>query len=230
MVIATIAELKNEFPVDDRRIYIGGFSMGGCGTWDILSRYPDLFAAAFPIAGPPGDRKALAPVIKHIPIWIVHGGKDRVAPVESSRNIAGALKEAGSPVKYTEYPEMGHETSRPLAESDLRDWLFAQKRSAAPRFTPTSVPESAALVIKTLPHGTHDTWTGAVHRTGHGVPRLVIGGVAYRLKAKTGAAPAAADLLARIGKGDVTGECTVTGTVELNEQAWISVDEIRHEK
>lgn len=230
MIIATIAELQKEFPVDDRRIYIGGFSMGGCGTWDLLSRYPDLFAAAFPIAGPPGDRKALAPVIRHIPIWIFHGGRDKVAPVENSRSIAAALKEAGSPVKYTEYPDMGHETFRPLSEPALTEWLFAQKRSAAPSFEPVSVPESAALFIKTLPHDTHDTWAGPVHRTGHGVPRVVIGGVAYRLKAAKQAAPAVSDLLTKIGKGEVNGECTVSGTVDLAEQAWISVDDIALKK
>lgn len=230
MVIATIAELQKEFPVDDRRIYIGGFSMGSCGTWDILSRYPDLFAAAFPIAGPPGDRKALAPLIKHIPIWVVHGGQDRVAPVDMSRNFAAALKEAGCPVKYTEYADMGHETTRPLSEPALKEWLFAQRRAEAPSFTPINVPESAALFIKTLPDGKHDTWTGPVHRTGHGVPRVMISDVAYRMKAAEKAAPAVPELLAKIGKGDVTGEYIVTGTIDLQEQAWILVEEIDREK
>ena len=79
MVAATIEELQKEFGLDGRRIYLGGFSMGGCGTWELLTRYPDLFAAAFPIAGPPysgapGERPGLAAVVKHVPVWAFPGG------------------------------------------------------------------------------------------------------------------------------------------------------------
>jgi poly(3-hydroxybutyrate) depolymerase len=182
MIIETIVELQKEFELDDRRIYIGGFSMGGCGTWDLLSRYPNLFAAAFPIGGPPGDREGLAPLIKEVPIWVFHGDNDRVAPVDSSRTIVAALKTVDAPVKYTEYRNGGHEMNQALADPLLQEWLFAQKRSAAPDFTPSKVPEDASLITKTLANGTHETWTGKVERTGHGVPRFVIDDVRYRLK------------------------------------------------
>jgi predicted peptidase len=43
--------LVKEYGLDGRRIYVGGFSMGGCGAWEMLTRYPDLFAAAFPSPG-----------------------------------------------------------------------------------------------------------------------------------------------------------------------------------
>ena len=130
MVVATVAELQKEFGLDDRRLYIGGFSMGGCATWDILSRCPQLFAAAFPIAGPPGDREVLAPVIKHMPIWAFHGDSDRTAPVEGTRSIVAALKAAGAEVKYTEYRGGGHECAETLANPALPEWLLAQKRPA----------------------------------------------------------------------------------------------------
>ena len=38
-------------PNDENRIYITGLSMGGGGTWNLLNRNPDRFAAAVPIAG-----------------------------------------------------------------------------------------------------------------------------------------------------------------------------------
>jgi predicted esterase len=226
MIVATIGDLQQEFNLDDRRLYIGGFSMGGCGAWDLLSRYPNLFAAAFPIAGPPGDRKGLAAVIKEVPLWVFHGDNDRVAPVDSSRTIVAALKAAGSSVKYTEYRGGGHEMARALADPQLREWLFAQKRTEAPNFTPSKVPEDASLITKTLPHGKRDTWTGKVERTGHGVPRMAIDDVRYRLQADATAKPEVAALLAKIGKGEVKGNCKLTGTVELKDQAWINVETI----
>lgn len=37
--------------VNEKRLYIGGLSLGGFGTFEILQRYPNTFAAAFPICG-----------------------------------------------------------------------------------------------------------------------------------------------------------------------------------
>ena len=35
--------------VDKKRIYIVGLSMGAMGTYDLVVRYPEIFAAAVPI-------------------------------------------------------------------------------------------------------------------------------------------------------------------------------------
>src|SRR4051794_168999 len=157
--VAAVKELVKEFGLDGRRVYVGGFSMGGCGTWELLTRYPDLFAAAFPIAGPPGDRKALAPLIKHIPLWVFHGDRDSVAPVAMSRTIVAELKEAGAAVKYTEYVGGGHECFGTLRDPKLVEWLLAQKRPTNPSYVQAQVPASAALILKTLPDGMTGTWT-----------------------------------------------------------------------
>jgi predicted esterase len=226
MIIATISELQKKFNLDDRRIYIGGFSMGGCGSWDILSRYPNLFAAAFPIAGPPGDRKGLAPLIKDVPIWVFHGDRDNVAPVDSSRTIVNQLKAAGSPVKYTEYRGGGHECSTTLADPKLQEWLFAQRRTSAPDFTESKVPADASLITKTIAQGTRDTWTGKVEHTRHNIPRLVIDEVRYSLKPAAQAPAEVATLLAKIAKGEVKGDHTVTGTIQLDERPWILVEKV----
>ena len=38
-------------PIDTKRIYITGLSMGAFGVWDAVQRRPELFAAAAPICG-----------------------------------------------------------------------------------------------------------------------------------------------------------------------------------
>ena len=73
-------------------------------------------------------------------------------------------------------------------------------------------------------------WTGPVQHTAHGVPRLAIDGVRYRLRSAAKAAPDVADMLQRIGKGEITGPCEVTGTVELEDMAWIAVEQIKVKK
>ncbi len=44
-----IAQLKEKYPIDSRRIYASGFSMGGCKTWDMFQEYPKAFAALAPM-------------------------------------------------------------------------------------------------------------------------------------------------------------------------------------
>src|SRR5262245_39181933 len=202
LTVAAVKELHREFGLDGRRIYVGGFSMGGCGTWELLTRYPDLFAAAFPIAGPPGDRQDLAAVVKHVPVWVFHGDKDNLAPVAMSRDIVAALQKAGGDVKYTEYKGGGHECTPAMRDPKLGEWLLARKRKADPGFEQAKVPASAALIVKTLPDGRKGTWTGKVERTRQGAPRLPIDNVRYRLKPAKDAGKDVAEVLAKIGKGE----------------------------
>lgn len=226
MILATIAELQKEFTIDARRISIGGFSMGGFGTWDLVVRRPSLFAAAFPISGTPPGWEKLAPFIKDVPLWVFHGEKDPMSPVAAARQLVAALRKAGSPVKYTEYRGAGHNCGNALAEPELLDWLFSRQRPTPGTFTPADIPADAWPILRTLPPGTHGTWTGKVQRTLHHVPRLAIDGVRYRLR------PAAKDnkevtaVLDGIGEGRITGECRVTGTVQVDRYVWIVVEDI----
>ena len=111
-----------------RQIYVGGLSMGGFGTFEILWRKPHFFAAAFPICGGgnPGKVEVYA---RKFPIWVFHGGSDPVVPVANSHLMVNALKAAGADVKYTEYPGVGHDSwKNAFAEPELLPWLFAQTK------------------------------------------------------------------------------------------------------
>ncbi|UKJ08959.1 prolyl oligopeptidase family serine peptidase [Solitalea lacus] len=112
--------------VDNKRIYIMGLSMGGMGTFELLWRNPKLFAAAIPICGGahPATVKQYA---KHTAVWIFHGADDPVVPVDFSRQMFEALKQAKAEAKYTEYPGIGHNSwDNTFAEPQLLSWLFTQ--------------------------------------------------------------------------------------------------------
>ena len=51
LVINLMEDVTSKPYVDKNRVYVGGLSMGGMGTFEILSRQPDMFAAAFAICG-----------------------------------------------------------------------------------------------------------------------------------------------------------------------------------
>lgn len=113
--------------VNKHKIYVGGLSMGGMGTFEILWRKPGFFAAAFPICGG-GDPSKVTLYAKKFPIWVFHGGSDPVVPVGNSRRMVNALKAAGARVKYSEYPGVAHDSwIKAFAEPTLFSWLFDQK-------------------------------------------------------------------------------------------------------
>jgi predicted peptidase len=120
--------VQQQFRIDSDRLYVMGLSMGGYGTWGMIQRNPEMFAAAVPICGGADNDKA--DCIKDIPIWCFHGGKDGVVPTVRSREIIEAIRDAGGKPKYTEFPGVGHNSWSPaFAEPELPGWLMAQKRT-----------------------------------------------------------------------------------------------------
>ena len=115
------------YPVSKKQIYAGGLSMGGMGTFEIVRRNPELFAAAFPICG--GGNPATASQLKKVKWWVFHGAKDDVVPPQLSEEMVNALKKKKATVKFTLYPNANHNSwDSAFAEPDLLSWLFAQKR------------------------------------------------------------------------------------------------------
>ena len=127
MVLDLIEALCHEHRIDKDRIYLTGLSMGGYGTWDLISRRPELFAAAIPVCG--GGDPAQAEKLAKLPIWAFHGDADPLVPVARLRDMIAALKKAGGTPKYTEYKGVGHDAWTPTyRDSEVLDWLFAQKK------------------------------------------------------------------------------------------------------
>ncbi len=128
LALELVEALQKEFPqIDPHRLYITGLSMGGFGTWDAIQRFPDLFAAAVPVCG--GGDVSKADRIAHLPIWVFHGAEDKLVDPKWSREMVEAIKEAGGHPKYTEYPDVGHQSWIPAySDPELLAWLFAQKK------------------------------------------------------------------------------------------------------
>ena len=111
---------------DPKRIYVMGLSMGGMATFDLLSRYPDLFAAAIPICGTvnPGRLKGVKSAVR-----IFHGDADPTVPVDGSREAYKALLADGANVEYIEIPGCGHDSwTLAFRRDDFLPWLFSHKK------------------------------------------------------------------------------------------------------
>ena len=87
-----IAQMKKDFDIDEKRVYLSGFSMGGMLTYHAMNKIPDVIAAFAPISGYPMwgftyTGKRAIPVIHH------HGTGDDVCVYSNvQRNIDELVK------------------------------------------------------------------------------------------------------------------------------------------
>ncbi|MDY3030313.1 MAG: GDSL-type esterase/lipase family protein [Clostridia bacterium] len=122
-VVELIDSMKVKYNLNSSRMYATGLSMGGFGTWDLLMRYPDLFAAAIPMGGAGDTSKA--DVIKNTPVWTFHQLHDPVVASDGTVAMVKALIDAGAEVKFTPYFDTVHNAwTKGYAEPELLQWLY----------------------------------------------------------------------------------------------------------
>jgi predicted peptidase len=124
---ALLDEIEATYRIDVDRLYVTGLSMGGFGTWALAIAQPRRFAAIAPICG--GGKPDEVAAIKHVPVWAFHGARDRIVPLESSTRMVEALRDAGGDVRFTVYPDLGHDSWTPTyANPELYTWLLEHRR------------------------------------------------------------------------------------------------------
>jgi predicted peptidase len=125
LALGIIDALCKEFPIDKRRIYVTGQSMGGAGVWHLAAQRPDLVAAAVPLCATETGESVAS--LRTIPLWNFHGDADATVPVRASRERIAALRQAGGSPLYTEYPGVGHNSwELAYTEPAVVPWLFSQ--------------------------------------------------------------------------------------------------------
>ncbi len=127
-LVELINSMKTKYSLDSERMYATGLSMGGFGTWDLLMRYPEMWAAAVPMGG--AADLSMAKELNNIPIWTFHQYLDTVVVSEGTQNIVKELVKAGGDVRFTPYFELQHNAwTKGYAEEDLLQWLYSHKKS-----------------------------------------------------------------------------------------------------
>jgi predicted peptidase len=93
----------------------------------LATAYPDRFAAIAPVCG--GGNPQQAARLKDVPAWVFHGGKDPTVPIQESEDMVAALKSAGGDVKFTVYPEAGHDSwTQAYNDPELYKWFLSHQR------------------------------------------------------------------------------------------------------
>lgn len=125
-------DVASRYSLDPDRVALYGYSMGGYGVYRLATLYPDLFGAAFTIAGPPAETTWVPPLAprsgmagltnnwlenaRHVPFLNVAGGADALVPVTSTRaqNLGApeagvrGFDQLGYRYRYALYPAADH--------------------------------------------------------------------------------------------------------------------------
>ena len=154
-----LAHVKKHYPIDEDRVAVRGFSMGGAACWQFAVHYPGLWAAAAPGAGfsetpdflkvfqnekvePTWYEKKLwhlydctdyAANLSNVPTVAYSGENDRQK--QAADVMAAAMKKEGLELVHVIGPKTGH-SYHPAAKAEINrriDAVMARGRDPVPR-------------------------------------------------------------------------------------------------
>lgn len=136
VVLGLLDSVLAKHKVDASRVYLTGLSMGGYGSWALLAKAPERFAAIAPICGGGNTidflllARGKAAALKATPVWAFHGAKDSVVLLAESERLLALLKKTGvKDVQLTVYPEANHDSwTATYNNPKLYEWFLSHER------------------------------------------------------------------------------------------------------
>lgn len=125
-----IRTFLKEYPIDNKRVYTFGMSLGGKCVWRAILSNPELFTVAVPAMGLIYDyRNENFEKIKDISIWLAHSSDDEIVKIDSDDYSYNKLKALGADVKYTRWDRYGHTMANRFYKSeDWVQWLLSKAK------------------------------------------------------------------------------------------------------
>ena len=110
-VLNVLAIMREDYNVDEDRIYLIGQSMGGGGTWYLGSKYSDIWAALAPMAPAVYISPDILETATHLPVMVVMGDADTAVDVEVTRQWVAKMKALGMTHEYIEVAGGSHSSA-----------------------------------------------------------------------------------------------------------------------
>ena len=107
-VMNVLGFMKEEYNVDEGRIYLIGQSMGGGGTWHLGIKYPEVWAALAPMAPAIYSSPDALSAARHLPVMVVMGDADEAVDVNVTRTWVAKMEELGMNYEYIEVAGGSH--------------------------------------------------------------------------------------------------------------------------
>ncbi len=130
-VIKLLDRVSDDVEADRKRIYLLGTSFGGMCTWEMIYRYPHIFACGMPVMGNilyGKDREDFEfERFLKTPLWVAHSSDDDNVKIDSDDYCVEELKKIGADVRYTRWDKYGHKMSSKFYKNEpWAEWMFSQ--------------------------------------------------------------------------------------------------------
>ncbi len=132
LLMGILDDVQAEFNIDPGRLYVTGISMGCYGTWDLIMRNPEMFAAASPQSCRGDPDTSLLAALKDMPIWSMCGTNDSY--FDGAQAMADGMEQVGATAfTFTAMQGVGHSINdRGYDYPGFVDWMFAQRLESVP--------------------------------------------------------------------------------------------------
>ena len=128
-MVAFVQEMKRRYPVDTMRTLITGISMGGMGSWFLVSRHPKLFRAAVPLTSFPLVRHtpinqqgltaafdemtndasgSWTAAFRSVPVYAIHSRQDESVPFAAESTLVSMINARGGAVHFVAVDSLKH--------------------------------------------------------------------------------------------------------------------------
>ena len=119
-----LEEVEETYSIDAKRRILAGWSMGGYGAWSLAAEAPEKWSAVVAVSG--GGNLELASRMTSVPIWAIHGERDRAVLPEQSQSMSDAVNAAGGRAVCTALPGVGHDAWKyAFSSATVIDWMLA---------------------------------------------------------------------------------------------------------
>ncbi|MEM7106865.1 MAG: fibronectin type III domain-containing protein, partial [Bacteroidota bacterium] len=129
-----VDKLIDDYNIDPNRIYVHGLSGGGEATWRFAAFNPTYVAAMHPMSAAGSnflEPSGVPEPYVHIPIWSSQGGNDKnPTPAEGNFMVNTIRDSWGGNIRYTYYPNSGHNTwNSQYNQPDFFTWFLEKEKT-----------------------------------------------------------------------------------------------------
>lgn len=138
VLFAVIKRLGKD-AVDTNRLYTTGLSFGGCAAFEMVSSYPELFAATIPVAATESDY--MVPKSHKINVWWVENSLEQSSEwVAFWKRFRLKVEANGGEFRFSSFPSHKHNAwDDAWQEPGLWEWLFSKTNDGKSTFRSSNI-------------------------------------------------------------------------------------------
>jgi predicted peptidase len=98
--------IQENYRIDEHKVVVMGYSLGGIGAWYLVARNPERFSAGIALSAIlPKEARGIP---WKTPMYVVHSFQDKVFPVQKVEKVIDSMLDEGAPIEFKVIDGPGH--------------------------------------------------------------------------------------------------------------------------